>query len=143
MLWIEGERLRNLVIDEASFHSERDVVKEELRQRILAQPYGRILYTLIPAFTFDDHPYARPIGGTISDLDQAELTDVRAFHEAYYRPDNAIFVVSGNFDPARLDAWADRSIGVIPRPTRARDRKGVVWGTSVAVRYTHGGRRTI
>jgi zinc protease len=122
MLWLEGERLRNLVIDDASFHSERDVVKEELRQRVLAQPYGRILYTLLPAFAFDGHPYARPIGGTIADLDQAQLADVRAFHEAYYRPDNAIFVVSGNFDPAQLDTWADRYLGSVPRPERAIPR---------------------
>ncbi|MBO9695788.1 MAG: insulinase family protein [Sphingopyxis sp.] len=122
MLWLEGERLRNLVIDEKSFHSERDVVKEELRQRVLSQPYGRILYTLLPAFTFDGHPYARPIGGTIADLDEAKLADVQAFHEAYYRPDNAVFVVSGNFDPAKLDAWADRYIGSAPRPDRAIPR---------------------
>ncbi|WP_447762872.1 M16 family metallopeptidase [Sphingopyxis panaciterrae] len=122
MLWLEGERLRNLVIDEKSFHSERDVVKEELRQRVLSQPYGRILYMLLPAFTFDGHPYERPIGGSIADLDRAELADVRAFHEAYYRPDNAVFVVSGNFDPAKLDAWADRYIGSIAKPDRAIPR---------------------
>src|SRR3546814_13876366 len=80
MLWIEGERLRNLVIDEASFHYEREVVKEALRQRILAQPYGRILYTLIPAFTFVAHPYALPLGGTISYLDTAAMTHVRPLH---------------------------------------------------------------
>ncbi|KQZ76472.1 hypothetical protein ASE06_07345 [Sphingopyxis sp. Root214] len=122
MLWLEGERLRNLVVDEKSFHSERDVVKEELRQRVLAQPYGRILYTLIPAFTFDGHPYQRPIGGSIADLGRAELADVRAFHEAYYRPDNAVFVVSGNFDPAKLDAWADRYLGSIAKPGLALPR---------------------
>lgn len=133
MLWLEGERLRNLVIDEKSFHSERDVVKEELRQRVLSQPYGRILYTLLPAFSFDDHPYARPIGGTIADLDQAQLADVQAFHEAYYRPDNAVFVVSGNFDPAQLDGWADRYIGSAPRPDRAIPRDAAK-GRPVAAR---------
>ena len=81
LLWMEGERLRNLVVDDTAFSSERKVVQEELRQRILAQPYGRILYTLLPAFTFDAHPYRRPIGGTIEDLDSATLADVRAFHE--------------------------------------------------------------
>lgn len=116
VLWMEGERLRNLVIDDANFRSERNVVEEELRQRILAQPYGRILYTLLPGFVFSTHPYARPIGGTAADLDQAGLADVRAFHEAYYRPDNGIYVVSGNFDPKQLDTWADRYIGSIPRP---------------------------
>ena len=117
LVWLEGERLRNLVIDEPSFRAERDVVKEELRQRIFAQPYGRILYTLLPAFTYTTHPYARPIGGTIADLDQATLADVRAFHEAYYRPDNAIFFISGNFDQARLDAWVDRYLGSIALPS--------------------------
>ena len=124
VLWMEGERLRNLVIDDANFRSERSVVEEELRQRILAQPYGRILYTLLPGFVFSTHPYARPIGGTAADLDKASLDDVRAFHEAYYRPDNGIYVVSGNFDPKRLDVWADKYIGSIPRPATPiiRDR---------------------
>ena len=53
LIWLEGERLRNLVVDEAAFKSERNVVGEELRQRIFAQPYGRILYTLLPAFTWN------------------------------------------------------------------------------------------
>ncbi|MBB6426950.1 pitrilysin family protein [Sphingopyxis sp. JAI128] len=133
MLWVEGERLRNLVIDEKSFRSEREVVKEELRQRVLSQPYGRILYMLLPAFMFDGHPYERPIGGSIADLDRAELADVRAFHEAYYRPDNAVFVVSGNFEPAKLDAWADRYIGSIARPVRPIPRDPAK-GTPVAAR---------
>ncbi len=122
MLWIEGERMRNLVIDQPAFASERNVVKEELRQRIFAQPYGRILYTLIPGFAFSTHPYARPIGGTAADLDRADLAEVRAFHEAYYRPDNAIVVVVGNFDPAQLNRWADRHLGGIALPTAAIPR---------------------
>lgn len=116
MLWLEGERLRNLIVDDASFRSEREVVKEELRQRILAQPYGRILYTLLPGFVFTRHPYARPIGGTAADLDRASLADVRAFHEAFYRPDNAVMVVAGNFEPTELDRWLDRYLGSVPKP---------------------------
>lgn len=116
MLWVEGERLRNLVVDEKNLVSERGVVEEELRQRVQSNPYGRILYSLIPAYSFVDHPYARAIGGSFSDLDSATLADVRAFHDAYYRPDNAIFVVVGNFDLAKLNRWMDSYIGTIPRP---------------------------
>src|SRR3546814_6125323 len=83
MLWLEGERLRNLVIDEKYFHSERDVVKESLRQPVLSKPYGRILYTLIPAFLFDGHPYELPIGGSIAYLDRAKIAYVCAFHAPY------------------------------------------------------------
>lgn len=115
-LWIEGERLSSLVVDAASFESERDVVKEELRQRVFAQPYGRILHRILPQYTYSTHPYGRPMAGTIEDLDAASLEDVRAFHEAYYRPDNAALIVSGNFDQAQLDAWIDRYLGSIERP---------------------------
>lgn len=117
MLWVDGERLRNLVVDQKNLDSERGVVEEELRQRIQANPYGRILYSLIPAYSLVDPPYTRPIGGSFSDLNSATLADVRAFHQAYYRPDNAIFVVVGNFDPVKLNKWADSYIGTIPRPT--------------------------
>src|SRR3546814_3594842 len=79
-------------------------------------------WSLPISFLFDGHPYERPIGGSIADLDRAELADVRAFHEAYYRPDNAVFVLSGNFDPARPDRWFDRYLGSIARPSRAIPR---------------------
>jgi zinc protease len=115
-LWLEGERLSGLVVDTANFKSERDVVKEELRQRIFAQPYGRILHRLLPQYTYTVHPYGRPMAGTIEDLDAASLEDVRAFHEAYYRPDNAALIVSGNFDQAQLDSWVDQYLGKIERP---------------------------
>jgi len=117
LLWMEGERLRNLIVDEKQYASERDVVKEELRQRIFAQPYGRILHHLIPGFVFTTHPYARPIGGTAAELDRATFAEVSAFHEAFYRPDNMVVVVAGNFDPKQLTTWTDRYLGAVPRPS--------------------------
>lgn len=117
LLWMEGERLRNLIVDEKQYASERDVVKEELRQRIFAQPYGRILHHLIPGFVFTTHPYGRPIGGTAAELDRATFAEVSAFHEAFYRPDNMVVVVAGNFDPGQLTTWTDRYLGVVPKPT--------------------------
>lgn len=115
-VWIEAERLSGLVVDAASFKSERDVVKEELRQRVFAQPYGRILHRVLPQYTYSTHPYGRPMAGTIEDLDAASLEDVRAFHEYYYRPDNAALIISGNFDQAQLDTWIDHYLGPIERP---------------------------
>ena len=86
ILWAEAERMSNLVVDEAVFKSERDVVKEELRQRVLAQPYGKLFYLLFPQISFDKSPYGRPGIGSIEDLDAATIDDVRAFHATYYRP---------------------------------------------------------
>lgn len=122
LLWAESERMGSLVIDEATFDSERDVVKEELRQRVLASPYGRLFYFYLPQTNFSVHPYGRPVIGSIEDLDAATVADVRAFHAQYYRPDNAVLVVAGNFDEAQFNAWVDQYFGPIARPTRAIPR---------------------
>ncbi len=117
ILWAEAERMGSLVVDEANFKSERDVVKEELRQRILAQPYGRLFGLDLAEASFDVSPYGRPGIGSIADLDSATLADVQAFHATYYRPDNAVLVVVGDFDPAQLDAWIDQYFGPIAKPS--------------------------
>ena len=122
VLWAEADRMGSLVVNEESFDSERDVVKEELRQRVLASPYGRLFYMFLPQVNYDVHPYGRPGIGSIEDLDAATVEDVRAFHAQYYRPDNAILVVSGNFDQAQLDAWIDQYFEPIARPARAIPR---------------------
>jgi zinc protease len=122
LLWAEAERMGSLVVEPGFFASERDVVKEEYRSRVLAQPYGRMFYLYFPQISYDVLPYARPGIGSIEDLDAATIADVRAFHATYYRPDNAVLVVAGNFDPAQLDRWVDRYFGPIARPAGAIPR---------------------
>jgi zinc protease len=126
VLWAEAERMGSLVVDEGNFKSERAVVQEELRQRILAQPYGRLFGLYISQANFDVHPYGRPGIGSIEDLDASTLDDVKAFHAAYYRPDNAILVVSGNFDQKQLDAWVDQYFGPLASPKRPVPRVAAV-----------------
>ena len=116
LIWAESQRLGSLVIDDANFRSERDVVKEELRQRVLASPYGRLFGLYLPQATYSTHPYHRPGIGSIEELDAATIDDVRAFHEAYYRPDNAALIVVGNFDEAQLNAWIDKYMGPLKNP---------------------------
>ena len=76
LLWAEAERMAHLNVDEANFKSERAVVEEELRQRVLAEPYGR-LFNAIPAASYRVHPYKRPGIGSIEELEAASLDDVR------------------------------------------------------------------
>ncbi|MGH6956128.1 MAG: insulinase family protein, partial [Caulobacteraceae bacterium] len=118
LIWAEAERMSSLVVDKANFDSERQVVEEELRQRVLASPYGRLFYRLLPQMSFAVHPYKRAPIGSIADLNAASLDDVQRFHATYYRPDNATLVVVGNFDPARLQAWVDRYFGALRDPAR-------------------------
>ena len=121
LLWAEAERLSGLNVDDANFKSERDVVKEEFRQGILAPPYGRFEY-LLQEKSFTEHPYKRPGIGSIEDLDAASLKDVQDFHTTYYRPDNATLVVVGDFDQKQFDAWVDKYFAPIAKPARPLPR---------------------
>lgn len=121
LLWAEAERLQHLQVDQGNFESERKVVVEELRQRVLADPYGR-LFNALPELCFERHPYKRPVIGSEADLNAATLDDVRRFHATYYRPDNALLIVVGDFDPAQLDGWIDRYFGPVKAPSVAIPR---------------------
>jgi zinc protease len=115
LIWAEADRLSGLNVDEANFKSEREVVKEEYRQSVLAPPYGKFEY-LLQQRSFVAHPYKRPTIGSIEDLDAASLHNVQEFHSTYYRPDNATLVVVGDFDPKQLDGWVDKYFGGIAKP---------------------------
>lgn len=121
LIWAEADRLSGLNVDDANFKSERDVVKEEYRQGVLAPPYGKFFY-LLQQRSFVEHPYKHPTIGSIEDLDAASLEDVQQFHATYYRPDNATLVVVGDFDLKQLDAWVDKYFGPIPKPKRPLPR---------------------
>jgi zinc protease len=122
LLWAESERMSSLVVDETNFKSERQVVQEELRQRVLASPYGRLFALYVPQATYKVHPYHRPGIGSIADLDAATIDDVRAFHEEYYRPSDAALIVVGNFDDAQLNAWVDKYFGKLKNPKQPMKR---------------------
>ena len=129
ILWAEAERMSALALNEKNFTSERDVVKEEYRQRILANPYGEF-YLDIDRKSFAVHPYKRPGIGSIPELDASKLPEVRAFHSTFYRPDNATLIVVGDFKQEELDGWIKKYFGAISKPSRrfrvsrSRSRRG-------------------
>lgn len=114
LLWAEAERMMNLRVDEATFRSERSVVQEEYRQRVLASPYG-LFFHAVTTQPYLQHPYKRSAIGSIEDLEAATLADVVAFHARHYRPDNATLIVAGDFDAKQLDAWVDKYFGAVRR----------------------------
>ena len=124
ILWAEAERMSSLAVNDKNFHSERDVVKEEYRQRILANPYGEFSLA-IEQNSFAQHPYKRPTIGNIADLDAARLPDVRAFHDTFYRPDNATLIVVGDFKPNQLDDWVKKYFAEIHKPSQKIPRVSV------------------
>ncbi len=114
MLWTHKERMALPVVDQEVFDNERNVVKEELRQRVLAPPYGRFQRFVLAENSYDVLPQRRPGIGSIEELDAATLDDARAFHQAYYGPDTATLIVAGNFDTADLRALVDKYFAAIP-----------------------------
>jgi len=116
LLWAEADRMVNLNVDDANFASEREVVKEEYRQRILAPPYGK-LFWLLDDVTFQKHPYRRGVIGDLDQLSAATRADAEQFYKTFYRPDNAVLIVVGDFDQKQFDAYVDKYFGRIPKPT--------------------------
>jgi zinc protease len=114
VLWMEADRMSSLDVSEATFHSERDVVKEERRLRVDNPPFGR-LFEVVLANTFTTHPYKILPIGSIADLDAATIEDVREFHRTFYVPNNAALVIAGDFDPAQVRSWVEKYFGPIPK----------------------------
>lgn len=116
LLWAESERMVNLNVDEKNFASERDVVKEEFRQSVLAQPYGRF-YEFINSLSYQKHPYKRGVIGNLDELSAATTKDANDFYKTFYRPDNAYLIVVGDFDQRQFDDWTDKYFGRIQKPS--------------------------
>ena len=114
MLWTHRERMAFPVVDDEVFETERNVVKEEYRTRVLAPPYGLFQRVVLPEIGYDELPHRRPGIGSMEDLDAATLEDARAFHQAYYGPDTATLIVAGNFEMANLRALVEQYFADIP-----------------------------
>ncbi|MFJ9952012.1 M16 family metallopeptidase [Kitasatospora sp. NPDC091207] len=115
-LWLEADRMGSLLaaLDETSMENQRDVVKNERRQRYDNVPYGTAFEKLTALSFPDGHPYHHTPIGSMADLDAATLADARAFFGTYYAPNNAVLSVVGDIDPEQTIAWVEKYFGSIP-----------------------------
>jgi zinc protease len=116
ILWMEADRMATLRIDDATFKSEREVVKEERRLRVDNQPFGRLSEILYDNF-YTVGPYKHTTIGSMKDLDAASVADVREFHNMYYVPGNATLAVVGDFDSAQAMELVTKYFGRVPKST--------------------------
>ena len=115
-LWMEAERLRHPVINQIGVDTQREVVKEEKRQRIDNQPYGSLLYQIvINDNLFDKHPYKGGVIGSMDDLNAAKLEEFNDFFKKFYVPNNATLVVAGDIKPEQTKKWIEEYYGSIPK----------------------------
>jgi predicted Zn-dependent peptidase len=115
-LWLESDRMGFLLdhVDQATFDSQRDVVKNERRQSYENQPYGLVYKFMREALYPVGHPYHHLTIGTPEDLDNAKLDDVRAFFRANYVPNNATLVLDGDFEPTKAMELVTKYYAAIP-----------------------------
>lgn len=112
-LWLEADRMRWLDISAENFENQRAVVKEEFRMRVENAAYRPALIEL-ERLVFEGYaPYSHPTIGSMTDLDAAKLEWVRDFHSKYYRPNNAVLVLTGGFDPDQAIELVRKYFGVI------------------------------
>ncbi|MDI2125910.1 M16 family metallopeptidase [Yinghuangia seranimata] len=110
-LWLEADRMGSLALTQETLDNQREVVKNERRQRYDNVPYGRWTEVMVGLAYPEGHPYAHSTIGSMAELDSASLDDFTAFHAAYYTPDNAVLTVVGDVDPDHVVALADRYFG--------------------------------
>ena len=116
-LYLDSDRMGFLLpaLDSAKVDLQRDVVKNERRQRVDNVPYGKSDETILAALYPKGHPYSWPVIGSMADLSAATLADVKNFFRTYYAPNNATLVIAGDFNVDSAKALVKHYFGDIPR----------------------------
>jgi len=113
-LWLESERMLQAKVENVGIETQRQVVKEERRQRVDNQPYGRLLEEAMLR-TFTVHPYHHSVIGSMDHLDAAVEADYKQFYKDFYRPDNAILSIAGDIDIEQTKKLIDVYFKDIPK----------------------------
>lgn len=116
-LFMEADRMGNLLdaMTQAKLDNQRDVVKNERRQRVDNQPYGTAFEKIGAIMYPQGHPYNWTTIGSLEDLQAASMEDVKSFFRQYYVPNNAYLVLSGDFNEAQARGWIEKYFGPIAR----------------------------
>ena len=114
VLWAEADRMKALAITQANLENQQGVVKNEVRDNVMNQPYGGFPWLTMPQVANTNWYNAHNFYGDLADLDAATLEDAKSFFDTYYAPNNAVVVVAGDFDPAAARAAIARYFAAIP-----------------------------
>ena len=117
MIWAEADKLGFFIntVTEAVVAKEKQVVKNEKRQGVDNQPYGHANYVIGKNMYPEDHPYNWQVIGSLEDLQNATLADVKEFYNKWYVPNNATLVIAGDFDVDQAKEWVHKYFDEIPR----------------------------
>jgi zinc protease len=116
-LYMEADRMGNLLdaMTQEKLDNQRDVVKNERRFRVDNVPYGNMGERIGEIMYPENHPYHHSVIGSMADLSAASLDDVKAFFRQYYAPNNAVLVLSGDFEEKQAKGWIEKYFGPLAK----------------------------
>jgi len=116
IIWAEADKLCCFIstVSQNVIDNEKQVVKNEKRQRVDNQPYGHNFYIINKALYPQDHPYNWQVIGSLADLDAASLKDTKDFYKRWYAPNNVTVTLSGDFDVPEAKRLMEKYFGDIP-----------------------------
>ncbi len=117
MIWAEADKLGFFIntVTEQVLAKEKQVVKNEKRQRVDNRPYGHTFYVIDRNLYPTGHPYNWQVIGSLEDLQNATLQDVKDFYNTWYVPNNVILTISGDFDKDQAKEWVHKYFDEIKR----------------------------
>ncbi|MTE27323.1 M16 family metallopeptidase [Winogradskyella ouciana] len=117
MIWAEADKLGYFIntVTEPVLAKEKQVVKNEKRQRVDNQPYGHNSYVINKNLYPEGHPYSWEVIGSLEDLQNATLADVKEFFRRWYVPNNVTLTIAGDIDVEQTKAWVKKYFDEIPR----------------------------
>jgi len=113
-LWAEADRMKGLKINQENLTNQQGVVKNEVKVNVLNQPYGGFPWLDMPQYANKNWYNAHNFYGDLADLDSAKLEDVNSFFKTFYAPNNAVLVVTGDFEIPAAKKWVDQYFSKIP-----------------------------
>lgn len=124
-LWLESERLLHAKVEEVGVETQREVVKEERRQRVDNQPYGSMVEEILKR-SFKVHPYRWSVIGSLEHLNNAKIEEFRAFYKHFYVPNNAVLAIAGDLDIKKTKKLVKKYFADIPKGTQPIYRPKIV-----------------
>ena len=115
--WLESDRMLSLAFSKKSLEVQRKVVCEEFKEHYINKPYGDTWHKM-RSLAYTQHPYRwMTIGASLAHVEDATMEDVKDFFFKFYRPNNAILVVTGNVQTEQVKQLAQKWFGPIPAGT--------------------------
>jgi zinc protease len=113
-LWLESERMLHAKVENTGIETQRQVVKEEKRQRVDNQPYGSFMTEMFSRM-FTKHPYNWVPIGSMEHLDAAQEIDYINFYRTFYVPSNATLSIAGDINIKQTKEWINKYFASMPK----------------------------